>query len=134
MPQWDRDQSNRARFWPHGSTQAAKLKTHAGYLMKYLSKMGQFHVFPKGLRAYGVSGLSAVARGIRAWYGLPEWVRRTYGVSGARRLNGRIIDMATGELLPPMFRASFGGGNITLECLRAYPDRVHDGPYSTLEP
>lgn len=131
MPHWDRDQSNRARFWCHGSTKSEVLRSHVGYLMKYLSKMGEFHEFPKGLRAYGVSGLSVCARRVRAWYGAPEWVRRTYGVGEVKRIGGRLVDLSTGELLPAMFSAKFEGGAITLTLLRPYPERFHDGPYCT---
>jgi hypothetical protein len=131
MPQWDRDQSNRDRFWCHGSTRSERLRSNVGYLMKYLSKMGEFHTFPKGLRAYGVSGLSAAARCIRSWYSLPEWAKRTYGVGECRRLNGRLVDMQTGELIPPMFTRWFAQGEIWLTLAREYPERFHDGPFST---
>lgn len=132
MPHWDRDQTNRARFWGCGSTKSEVLRSHLGYLMKYLSKMGEFHVFPKGLRAYGVSGLSSSARAVRAWYGLPEWVRRTYGVGEVRRMAGGIVDLATGEILAPMFSAKLEGGQLTLTLLREYPERFHDGPFSSI--
>jgi hypothetical protein len=133
MPHWDRDQSNRARFWCHGSTKSERLRSHVGYLMKYLSKMGEFHEFPKGLRAYGVSGLSTCARSVRAWYGMPEWVRRSYGVGEVRRIKGRLVVMDTGEVLPAMFSAKLEGGGLVLTLLRPYPERFHDGPFSTWE-
>lgn len=131
MPHWDRDQTNRARFWQYGSTKSEKLRSHLGYLMKYLSKMGEFHEFPKGLRAYGVSGLSSAARTVRSWYGMPEWVKRSYGVGEVKRMAGRLVDLATGELLPAMFAAKLEGGQLTLKLLREYPERFHDGPYCT---
>lgn len=131
MPHWDRDQTNRARFWNYGSTKSEKLRSNVGYLMKYLSKMGEFHEFPKGLRAYGVSGLSVAARRVRSWYGMPEWVKRTYGVGEVKRMAGGLVDLATGELLPAMFSARLEAGQITLILLREYPKRFHDGPFST---
>ena len=133
MPQWDRDQSNRSRFWCHGSTKSEKLRSHVGYLMKYLSKMGEFHSFPKGLRAHAVSGLTPSARAIRAWYALPEWVRRSHGVAEIKRLAGGIVVLATGEMLDPMFSRRLGEGCLILTLLRPYPERFHDGPYSTYE-
>lgn len=100
--------------------------------MKYLSKMGEFHEFPKGLRAYGISGLTDSARAVRRWYGMPEWVKRTHGVGEVNRVAGRLCHMATGELLPAMFSAKLeGGGGLVLTLLRPYPERFHDGPFST---
>lgn len=131
MPQWDRDQSNRSRFWSHGLTETAPLRTNVGYLMKYISKMGEFHLFPKGLRSYGISGLTPVARCVRRWYGMPEWVKRSYGVGDVQRVNNRLVDVTTGEILPPMFHARINEGELILTLLRPYPDRFHDGPFST---
>ena len=131
MPRWDRSNGRRAAFWPHGMTNTEKLKTNVGYLMKYLSKMGELHSFPKGLRLNGNGGLDAQARTIRAWHNLPEWTKRTYGVGEAKRAARGIVDQSTGEILPPAYQASFSKNMMRITQLRDIPDRWHDGAYST---
>ena len=136
MPKWDVPRvmaSGRIReaFWGHGMTNTQQAKAGIGYLMKYLSKLGELTVFPEGLRLYGIGGLDAQARAVRAWYGLPGWVRCTYGVGDVRRVGGALVDLATGEVLPPMFARKFVPGGMLLTCLREYPDRISDGAFST---
>jgi hypothetical protein len=136
MPKWDVPRvtpSGRTRepFWPHGMTNTQEAKAGIGYLMKYLSKMGDLTVFPEGLRLYGIGGLDSQARTVRAWYGLPNWVRCTYGVGDVRRVAGGLVDMSTGELLPPMFTRRLIPGGMLLTCLREYPERLADGAFST---
>lgn len=114
------------------NTQVAK--AGVGYLMKYLSKLGEFTVFPDHLRLYGVGGLNPQARAVRAWYNLPEWVKREYGVGDVRRHKSHLVVMETGELLEPMYRRRFDHGRIFLDQLRPMPDRWHDGAYSTVGP
>lgn len=131
MPRWDRSNGRRAPFWPHGMTNTEKLKTNVGYLMKYLSKMGELHSFPKGLRLNGNGGLDAQARTIRAWHNLPEWTKRTYGVGEAKRAKRGIVDQSTGEILPPAYQVSFSKEMMRITQLRDIPERFHDGAYST---
>jgi hypothetical protein len=136
MPKWDVPQitksgQNRDAFWPHGMTNTQRAKAGIGYLMKYLSKIGELTVFPDGLRLYGIGGLDSQARTVRAWYGLPNWVRCTYGVGDVRRVAGGIVDMSTGEFLPPMFSRQLIPGGMRLTCLREYPQRWADGAFST---
>lgn len=136
MPKWDVPQitksgQNRDAFWPHGMTNTQRAKAGIGYLMKYLSKIGELTVFPDGLRLYGIGGLDGAARVVRAWYGLPNWVRCTYGVGDVRRVAGGLVDMSTGELLPPMFSRQLMPGGMRLTCLRPYPERFADGAFST---
>lgn len=57
MPQWDRGNGHRCAFWQHGMTNTEKAKAGVGYLMKYLSKLGEFHRFPRGMRLYGIGEL-----------------------------------------------------------------------------
>jgi len=111
------------------NTQVAK--AGVGYLMKYLSKLGEFTVFPEGLRLYGIGGLDALARSVRTWYNLPEWAKNTFGVGDLKRCGSYLVDLATGELLPAMFRREFIPSGIRLHLLRPYPKRIHDGAYST---
>ena len=136
MPHWDQTtQSPTGRtvkpFWSHGMSNTEQARSGVGYLMKYLSKLGDEHRFPPHLRLYGVGGLTAQARGVRGWYNLPEWAKRVHGVGELRRLGSRLVVVETGELLEPMYARSFAHGCLILTPLRAMPPRWHDGAYST---
>lgn len=106
-------------------------KSGVGYLMKYLSKLGELMRFPKGMRLYGIGGLNAIGRAVRCWYNLPEWVKRTYGVSEIKRHGRRLVVCATGELLEPAFKVSRIPSGLLVTPLRELPPRFHDGAYST---
>jgi hypothetical protein len=114
-------------------TNTEKAKSGVGYLMKYLSKLGEFHTFPPHLRLYGVGGLNPDARQIRTWYNLPEWVKSDYGVGDVKREGSRLIVLDTGELLEPLYRREFFSGGVRLHPLREVPTRLHDGAYSTIQ-
>lgn len=126
MPKWDK-----RGWWPHGLTQSARARSGAGYLAKYLSKMGEYHRFPKGARLYGVGGLDEWARKVRAWWNLPEWARRLGGVGDiARRACGLVV-RATGEVLAAVWSVRRVPGGLEVRRLRPLPPRWHDGTYST---
>lgn len=127
MPMWDRPSGKRDSFWGHGMTETDKLKTNVGYLMKYLSKMGELTVFPKGLRLNGNGGLDASARAIRAWHNLPSWVRAQYGVGECLRLRGGLVDASTGEVLEPAYRAKLVPGGLVVKPVRELPPPWWDG-------
>jgi len=135
MPMWDKTTTYRGRtqeaFWIHGMTNRQVAKTGIAYLMKYLSKMGEFHEFPEGCRTSGMGGLDDHSRLIRSWMNLPEWAKREYGVGDLTRINGALYVLATGERLLPMYRRVFDPGSILLIPIREIPERRHDGPYST---
>lgn len=136
MPQWDREHKtpsgrHQEPFWSHGMTNTERAKSGIGYLMKYLSKIGELLTFPEGLRLYGMGGLDPLARAVRGWYNFPEWAKRLYGVGDIARVGGRIICANTGEILPAMFRKELYPGGIRLHLLQDYPTRFHDGAYST---
>lgn len=136
MPFWDRctaSPSGRAQraFWGHGMTNTEQAKSGVGYLMKYLSKLGELTVFPDGLRLYGMGGLDPLARSVRTWYNLPQWAKNTYGVGDLRRCGSSLVDLATGEVLPPMYSARLIPGGVLLTLLRDYPKQWQDGAYST---
>jgi len=136
MPFWDREEitpsgRHREAFWSHGMTNTQRAKAGVGYLMKYLSKLGELTVFPDGIRLYGVGGLDESARAVRGWYNLPEWVKRTYGVGEVKRMGCHLVHMTTGEVLPPMFAVRVIPGGISLTCLGDYPERWHTGAHST---
>ncbi len=143
MPFWDRPTTSGSGrtiqpFWSHGMTNTEQARSGVGYLMKYLSKLGEEASFPPHLRLYGVGGLNLQARGIRSWYNLPEWAKRDHGVGELRRLGSRLVVIETGELLEPMYSRTFGRGSILLTQLRPMPDRWYGeeylGAYSTWRP
>lgn len=136
MPKWDLPTTTASgrevgKLWAHGMTNRQRAKNGVGYLMKYLSKMGELHTFPDGLRLHGSGGLQDYAKQVRTWYNLPEWVKREYGVGDVKRRGGRLIVMDSGEILEPMFSRHIMPGGMVLKALRDYPEKRHDGPYST---
>lgn len=126
MPQWDR-----AGWWQHGMTNTQEARAGVGYLMKYLSKLGCLTVFPKGLRLYGIGGLSRDGRNVRSWLNLPMWARRAFGVGDLGRVaaaqseTGRagLVVHATGELLRPVYSVSRVPGGLLVRQLRELPAR-----------
>jgi hypothetical protein len=131
MPFWDRAQGPRKAFWTHGWSNTEKAFSGVGYLMKYLSKLGDLSVFPPGLRLYGIGGLNQQGRSVRTWFNLPQWAKCLYGVGDLSRVAGGLVVRATGEILAPMFRVSFVPAGLKLCLLRALPEKFHDGAYST---
>ncbi len=134
MPKWDKPRGRRSvAFWPHGMTNTEVARSGIGYLMKYLSKLGEFHRFPAGLRLYGIGGLDAQSRQIRGWYGLPTWVKKTYGVGDVIRRAGGLVVQATGEFLSPAFSVHLVPGGIQLRQLRDLPEGELPGAYSSVQ-
>lgn len=135
MPKWDVATKKRGgwrdAFWPHGMTNTQVAKSGVGYLMKYLSKLGELTIFPKGIRLYGIGGLDPQARAVRTWFNLPEWAKRDHGVGDLMRKKLGLIVRATGEILEPAFSCSIAGGCLAIKQLRELPERFHDGVYST---
>ena len=130
MPQWDRSYSTKTRFWSHGMTNTQKALGGVGYLMKYLSKLGELTRFPKGLRLYGMGGLDESGRDVRRWLNLPEWVKRSFGCGQIKRAKTGLVELATGEILAPAYRCCLVTGGMVLNKLREIPDRFHSGAYS----
>lgn len=131
MPHWDRSIGNRAAFWTHGLTNTEVARSGVGYLMKYLSKLGELTRFPKGLRLYGIGGLNQQGRGVRSWLNLPEWVKASYGVGDVKRHARGFVVCESGELLDPAYRVRVLPGGLEVLPLRELPPRFHDGAYST---
>lgn len=138
MPMWDKPTKTLvqrrpvAPWWPHGMTNTQPAKAGVGYLMKYLSKLGELTSFPKGLRLYGIGGLNEQARGVRSWLNLPEWVKRSHGVGEIARAACGFVVRVTGEILEPAFKVLRVPGGIQLQPLRELPPRFHDGAYSSV--
>lgn len=136
MTFWDKPRRVKGKkttaFWTHGMSNTQQAKHGVSYLMKYLSKMGEFHEFPDGLRLYGVGGLTAESRQIRTWQNLPQWVKNDNGVGEVIRTRSGYVVLATGELLPPMYSRHFVPGGIEIIPLRELPPKLYDhGPYCT---
>jgi hypothetical protein len=136
MPQWDKStktvtqKRHVAAWWPHGMTNTQKAQSGVGYLMKYLSKLGELTIFPKGLRLYGIGGLNATGRAVRSWLNLPEWVKLSHGVGEVLRRAGSLV-LTSGEILEPAYKVRKVPGGIELFSLRELPERFHAGAYST---
>ena len=133
MPKWDVPHGRRKSFWPHGMTNTQVAKAGVGYLMKYVSKVGEFTVFPKGLRLCGKGGLNAASRKVCAWINLPEWVKCAHGVGDVIRRAGSLVVQATGEVLESPYVVSVLPGAILVRAIGTIPERFHSGPYSTLQ-
>ena len=132
MRHWDKESKRRAAFWPHGMTNTEPAKSGVGYLMKYLSKLGELTRFPKGLRLYGIGGLDTEARTVRSWYNLPTWAKCRYGVGDLKRTAAGLVEVATGWLLPAVYSRAFIPHGMKLKRLwdpgRIFPlDCVPDG-------
>lgn len=135
MPQWDRVfRGSRVEFWQHGMTNTERARAGVGYLMKYLSKLGELSRFPKGLRLYGIGGLTEQGRNVRSWFNLPEWVKASYGVGEIARRSGRLVVRCTGEILEPAFNVVLTPAGLLVRALRPLAQRFHDGAYSTWSP
>lgn len=130
MPHWDRPTRTkrglRASFWSHGMTETDRARSGVGYLMKYLSKLGELTRFPKNLRLYGIGGLTQQGRAIRTWFNLPQWAKPAYGVGELVRAAGGLVVRATGELLPAVWRVARVPSGLVLTKLRDVPSRFDE--------
>jgi len=134
MPHWDRQPDRRRRaFWQHGMSNTEVAYSGIGYLMKYLSKLGEFHRFPKGLRLYGIGGLDDQGRAVRSWFNLPEWAKRLHGVGELKRSKAGLVVQDTGEVLDSPYRVDRVPGGLLLRLVGELAPRFHDGAYSRLE-
>jgi len=124
MPHWDkRSTARRAAFWPHGMSNTQPAKAGVGYLMKYLSKLGELTRFPKGLRLYGIGGLNSEGRAVRSWFNLPQWAKPAFGVGELARKAGRLVVRATGEVLAPVYGVRRVPGALVVRKLREVVSR-----------
>ena len=101
-------------WWPHGMTNTQKARNAVGYLAKYASKGGDFHLLPRGGRIYGIGGHSAGARVERAWWNLPVGVRR-WGFPAdrwRRAPGGGWVCRASGEWRASLWSVLLHGGRV----------------------
>lgn len=132
MPHWDTAVGKRPAMWAHGMTNTQEARSGVGYLMKYLSKLGEFHRFPKGLRLYGIGGLDATGKACRQWFNLPAWAKCLGGVGDIKRYACGLVVQATGELLRSPWTVSLVPGGMRLCLVAPLPARFHDGAYSSV--
>ncbi len=119
MPKWDRSATKRrSPFWNHGMSNTERAKSGVGYLMKYLSKLGDQTRFPRGLRLYGIGGLNDDGKQVRQWHNLPQWAKSAYGVGELARSAFGLVVRATGEILPAVWKVSRVPGALHLQKLR----------------
>lgn len=130
MPKWDTARGRRKAFWQHGMSERDEARSGVGYLMKYLSKLGEFHRFPKGLRLYGIGGLDDSGKAVRRWFNLPEWCKAEYGVGAVKRIARGLVVLATGEVLEPRYAVELVPGGMQLRQLRPVAERWFSGAYS----
>jgi len=127
MPHWDRMTRKhggfRDAFWPHGRTNTEKAFSGVGYLMKYLSKLGELTIFPKGLRLYGIGGLTGEGRSVRRWYNLPEWVKLSGGVGDVVKVGNAFVLAKTGEILEPAYKCIKTQFSLIIKPLRVLEPR-----------
>lgn len=125
MPKWDKQ-----GWWPHGFTNVERARAAIGYLMKYVSKIGEIHQFPKGCRIHGNGGLNKQARDIKAWLNLPSWIKQVHGVGEIVRKRFGYMVRETGEILTSPWRVVRGEDGLRLFCVGSLPERWADGAYS----
>lgn len=106
MPSPDRN-----GWWPHGMTQVQTARSPVGYLTKYASKGEGVRSFPKGLRLFGVCGLSDVGKVQARYWCAPQWVQRGLGIgSDLRKVVGGWCDKFSGEFLKSPWECHFVPG------------------------
>lgn len=135
MPHWDKPTrkhgGSRPPFWTHGMTNTEIAFSGVGYLMKYLSKLGELTIFPKGLRLYGIGGLTDQGRSVRRWYNLPEWVKLSGGVGDVVKVGNAFVKVETGEVIPPAYSVKKTPFGLVLTALRTLPEKWFDGAFSS---
>ena len=129
MPKWDKQ-----GWWQHGMTNNSKAKKSGGcaYLMKYMSKIGGFHEFPKGCRLHGSGGFTKQARQVKQWCNFPVWLKAAVGVGEVCTKFGRRVVLATGEVLISPFKVVFTRLGLHVSTDGPLPERFWDGPYCTV--
>lgn len=100
--------------------------------MKYMSKLGELTVFPKGLRLYGIGGLDDQAKQVRQWFNLPQWAKNLHGVGELVRAGSRLVVRATGELLQCPYACLKGREHLRLIQLFPVAPKWADGAYSSV--
>jgi hypothetical protein len=105
-------QADRRGWWPHGMTQTARAVFPIRYLQKYVSKLETKGVeFPKGIRLFGVRGLSPEGAANARFWRAPEWVRAKFGAGAdPRKVSGGWVDRLDGEFIASPWHVHFVPG------------------------
>lgn len=101
-------------WWRQGMTQTVWARNAVGYLAKYASKGNGDQVIPKGVRLYGIGGLSASSRLNRAWWNLPSGVR-AWGFPSdrwRRSPGGGWVSRSSGEWRPSQWSVLLVAGRV----------------------
>ena len=131
-PMWDKGGRNYTPFWPHGMTNRTLAKNAVGYLMKYMSKVGKYHEFPKGARIYGAGGLEPEQRQFKSWLNYPQWLKQVCAVGESVIRAGRRVLRETGEVLRSPYEIVRRYGSMYLRTVRPVPDAWVSGAWSRL--
>ena len=129
MPKWDK-----RGWWPHGMTNVIRARHATAYLMKYLSKGGDYGQLPRGARAYGVGGLDHSLRRARRWLRLPAFVQGNSSIHDAwsRRIGGGWT-APDGSAVASEFVCAVVGGVRCLLRVARHPRAIDAaGPFSWL--
>lgn len=129
-PMWDKGGRNYAPFWPHGMTNRQIARNAVGYLMKYMSKVGIHHEYPKHARIHGCGGLAPSDRATKAFFNFPVWLRQVVGVGESTVRSGRRVVRETGEILRSPFELVRKRGGMYLRAVREIPAIWVSGPWS----
>jgi hypothetical protein len=131
-PMWDKGGRNYAPFWPHGMTNRALAKNAVGYLMKYMSKIGKYHEFPKGARIHGSGGLETADKLHKQWLNLPTWAKQLVGVGETVVREGSRLVLSTGRALCSPYRVVRERGRLLMRTVSAVPETWVSGAWSRL--
>ena len=114
-------------WWSHGSTNIKWARFAPGYLAKYISKVESKDArFPKGMRLYGVAGVSKDIGDRVRFEKMPAWAKEGGATLShdMRRApeSGGLVARATGEWRPSPFKALRArGGRVRLRVVIADP-------------
>lgn len=115
-------------WWPHGLTQVVPARVPgSGYLLKYVSKgLDSQAEFPKGIRIYGVGGLTKTQKVTLRYWKAPQWVRSLCSLTAdLRKVTGGWLDRVTAEF----FKSPW----VFLGLFRKRPLIVHSDALTTHE-
>lgn len=129
-PKWDQVAADRGAFWPYGMANRERARNAVGYLMKYMSKIGKHHEYPRSCRTYGQGGITPDGRQICAWVNYPRWLQALAGVGGVLRIDGARVLRQTGEVLASPYELVRAGCQLFLRTVRPVAEAWASGPYS----
>lgn len=133
-PMWDKGGRNYAPFWPHGMTNRQLARNAVAYLMKYMSKVGTYHEYPKHARIHGAGGLEPDDRQTKSFLNYPTWLKQIAAVGETCIRAGRRVVRETGEILESPFQLVRRHRALYLRAVREIPETWVSGPWSRYTP